>query len=57
MKSLREALAWADWEGLAIGNFKASEIAGPNAAVVSARVLNVPVLARVSGRVPGGTSK
>lgn len=57
MKALREALTWADWEGRAIGNFKVSEIAGPKAAVVSARVLNVPVLVGVSGRVPGGTPK
>jgi hypothetical protein len=57
MKALREALTWADREGRAIENFKVSEIAGPKAAVVSARVLNVPVLVGVSGRVPRGTPK
>jgi hypothetical protein len=57
MKALREALAWADREGSSTGNLNVSEIVGPEAAVLSARVLNVPGLVGVSGRVPGGTPK
>jgi fructose-bisphosphate aldolase class II len=48
MKTLREALAWADREGRAIGHFNVSELAALKAVVASARELNVPVLVGVS---------
>jgi hypothetical protein len=57
MKGLRETFTRAQREGRPIGSSKVSEIAGPKAAVVWARVLKVRVLVGVTERVPGGILK
>jgi len=57
MRALREAFTRAEWEGRPIVKSKLSEIAALKAAVVSARVPNVPVLVGVSERAPGGTTR
>ena len=48
MKTLREALVWADREGRAIGHFNVSELAALKAVVAAAQELSVPVLVGVS---------
>lgn len=48
MKSLREALNWAEERGVAIGHFNISDSEGFKAVVEAAKELNVPVIIGVS---------
>jgi hypothetical protein len=51
MKALPEAFAREDRESRPPGNFKALEMAGSEAVIVSARIMNVLVLVGVTGQV------